>query len=118
MTLAGRLRVDRDARSIGLALVLLVLVNAIAAGIAGAARADSSHSVFCGAAGGQPGDGALHPNRDHDCCIPAASAAPEAGPPVLGFNPLPSRAPQIARDDRWESVRPLLAAEPRGPPLI
>ena len=120
MTLAA-LRRSRDTASIGLALAILLLLNSLAAGLVSgiAGAAEATGVALCGTGH----DGSASPAsggrvHDHDCCMPAMSAVPLAAPPTTA--PIPAAA--AAAGTILTAVLPtshfLLAAKPRGPPLV
>ena len=112
-------RKQRDARSIGLALAVLLVVNALFAGLTAGVAAPSA-TVFCGHGGsGEPGAPADQARHDHDCCVPAFAAAQLATPPAIAGIPAATRAPAFAAPARLlVDNTPWLAREPRGPPLV
>jgi len=109
----------RDGRSIGLALAVLLALNAFLVGIAsGVAAPIGPELAFCGL--DHQGSPELPgvPGHEHDCCVPAMAAAPLATPPAL-VPPAPIETGDLlpAATPLVVAAAQLLSREPRGPPL-
>ena len=113
----------RDGRSLGRAMAVLLVLNALVLGFnGGVMAADAGLGIsLCAASAEDGGTPVAPPGHDRDCCLagcPAAATAIAPGAAVLPSPPLPRDTGTRAQPSEAPTPPVRADAAPRGPPVL